>query len=222
MNWHWLTFFGDSMLLLPCAALIVALLLWKADTRRTCWQWLLLFGAAGTIVVISKLAFMGWGIGSQVFDFTGFSGHSALSASIWPVMIWILTSRAPRRLRLAAVVGGYCLALAVGVSRVVIHAHSVSEVIAGLALGFAISTSFLLLQYSRHTHIHHLSFGQLTAVLLLPLLLVIQGKKAPTQGLLEHIAATVAPTGRVYTRADLHASGAPGSQSNGPVPIVAQ
>ncbi|HEY0211778.1 phosphatase PAP2 family protein [Acerihabitans sp.] len=207
MNWHWLTFFGDSMLLLPCAVLIVMLLLWKADTRRTCLQWLLLFGAAGAIVVVSKLAFMGWGVGSRRYDFTGFSGHSALSASIWPVMIWILTSRASRRWRLAAVCGGYLLALTVGFSRVVIHAHSESEVIAGLALGFTISTSFLLMQNSHHTAIRHLSYGQITAVLLLPLLLVVQGKKAPTQGLLEQIALTVAPVQRVYTRADLHGKG---------------
>ena len=203
MNWHWLTFFGDSMLLLPCGAIIVALLLWKADTRRTSLQWLLLIGTAGGIVIVSKLAFLGWGIGSRTFDFTGFSGHSALSASIWPVMIWILTSRASRRIRIAAVAGGYLLALVIGVSRVILHAHSVSEVIAGLALGFTISTSFLWMQYSRRTHLHHLSTGQLTAVLLLPLLLVMQGKKAPTQGLLERIALTIAPIQHVYTRSDL-------------------
>ncbi|WP_413725057.1 phosphatase PAP2 family protein [Sodalis sp. RH16] len=203
MNWHWLTFFGDTMLLLPCAVIIVALLLWKAETRRTSLQWLLLIGAAGAIVIVSKLAFLGWGIGSRAYDFTGFSGHSALSASIWPVLIWILASRASRRFRLAAVAFGYLLALAIGVSRVILHAHSVSEVIAGLALGFTISTSFLLMQYSRGTRIRHLSAGQLSAVLLLPLLLVMQGKKAPTQDLLERIALAIAPIQHVYTRADL-------------------
>ncbi|QWA09369.1 phosphatase PAP2 family protein [Sodalis ligni] len=203
MNWHWLTFFGDTMLLLPCAVIIVALLLWKAETRRTSLQWLLLIGAAGAVVIVSKLAFWGGGIGSRAYDFTGFSGHSALSASIWPVLIWILASRASRRFRLAAVACGYLLALAIGVSRVILHAHSVSEVIAGLALGFAISTSFLLMQYSRGTRIRHLSAGQLTAVLLLPLLLVMQGKKAPTQDLLERIALTIAPIHHVYTRSDL-------------------
>ncbi|XBS68548.1 phosphatase PAP2 family protein [Acerihabitans sp. KWT182] len=196
-------FFGDTMLLLPCAVIIVALLLWKAETRRTSLQWLLLIGAAGAIVIVSKLAFLGWGIGSRTLDFTGFSGHSALSASIWPVLIWILASRVSRRLRLAAVACGYLLALAIGVSRVILHAHSVSEVIAGLTLGFAISTSFLLMQYSRGTRIRHLSAGQLTAVLLLPLLLVMQGKKAPTQSLLEQIALTIAPIHHVYTRSDL-------------------
>ncbi|TCW00221.1 phosphatase PAP2 family protein [Biostraticola tofi] len=204
MDWHWLTFFGDSMLLLPCAVLIVILLLWKADTRRACWQWLLLFAAAGAMVSVSKLAFMGWGIGSRHYDFTGFSGHSALSASIWPVLIWILCSRASFGWRLTAVAGGYLLALVIGFSRLVLHAHSVSEVIAGLTLGYTISTSFLLMQYTRHTPIRPLTYSQMSAILVLPLLLIVQGKKAPTQGLLEQIAVAVAQVKRPYTRADLH------------------
>lgn len=203
MNWHWFTFFGDSMLLLPCAIIIVVLLFWKADTRRACWQWVLLFGLAGVIVSGSKLAFMGWGIGSRALDFTGFSGHSALSASIWPVMLWILSSRASPNGRRIAVACGYLVALTIGISRLIIHVHSVAEVIAGLTLGFAISTSFLMLQYRRHTHIHTLSNGQIAVVLVLPLILIAQGKKAPTQGLLEHIALTIAPVEKVYTRWDL-------------------
>lgn len=206
MKWHWLTFLGDSMLLLPCAAIIVILLLWKADTRRTCWQWLLLFGGASAVVVVSKLAFLGWGIGSEAYDFTGFSGHSAMSASIWPVMLWILANRASRGMHIAAVAAGYLLAAVVGLSRIILHAHSVSEVMAGLLLGYAISTSFLLLQYSRNTRLNRLSYGQLTAVLVLPLVLItqgMQGKKAPTQNLLEQIALEIAPIQHVYTRADL-------------------
>nr|AFW03629.1 putative transmembrane protein [Candidatus Sodalis pierantonius str. SOPE] len=183
--------------------MIVVVLLLKADTRQACWQWLLLFCLAGGVVCASKLAFMGWGIGSRAYDFTGFSGHSALLASIWPVMLWILFSRARPALR-AAAVGGYLLALVIGVSRLIIQAHSLSEVVSGLALGYLISSSFLLLQYSRHTHIRFLSNGQFVAMLILPLLLVAQGKKAPTQNLLEQIALSVAPVTKVYTREDLH------------------
>ncbi|WP_074013829.1 phosphatase PAP2 family protein [Candidatus Sodalis sp. SoCistrobi] len=204
MSWHWFTFFGDSMLLLPCAGLIVVVLLLKTDARQACWQWLMLFCLAGGVVCASKLAFMGWGVGSRTYDFTGFSGHSALSASIWPVMLWILFSRARPAPRAAAVAGGYLLALAIGVSRLVIQAHSLSEVVSGLALGYLISTSFLLMQFSRHTHIRFLTNGQIVAMLILPLLLVVHGKKAPTQNLLEQIALSVAPVTKVYTRADLH------------------
>ncbi|MFT4464474.1 MAG: hypothetical protein ACMX3H_06840 [Sodalis sp. (in: enterobacteria)] len=60
------------------------------------------------------------------------------------------------------------------------------------------------MQYSRHTHIRFLTNGQIVAMLILPLLLVAQGKKAPTQNLLEQIALSVAPVTKVYTREDLH------------------
>ncbi|KYP95434.1 hypothetical protein BG74_09100 [Sodalis-like endosymbiont of Proechinophthirus fluctus] len=204
MTWHWFTFFGDSMLLLPCAGLIVVILLLKVDTRQACWQWLVLFCLAGGVVCASKLAFMGWGIGSRTYDFTGFSGHSALSASIWPVMLWILFNHARPPQLAAAVVGGYLLALVIGVSRLIIQAHSVSEVLSGLALGYLISSSFLLLQYSLHTRIRFLTNSQIVAMLILPLLLLVQGKKAPTHNLLEQIALSVAPITKVYTREDLH------------------
>ncbi|MBT9431019.1 hypothetical protein JZM24_00440 [Candidatus Sodalis endolongispinus] len=78
-------------------------------------------------------------------------------------MLWILFSRARPVPRGAAVVGGYLLALAIGVSRLVIQAHSLSEVVSGLALGYLISTSFLLMQFSRHTHIRFLTNGQIVA-----------------------------------------------------------
>ncbi|MDU6412278.1 MAG: phosphatase PAP2 family protein [Yersiniaceae bacterium] len=202
MNWHWLTYFGDSMLLLPCAALILLLLLANPETRRATWQWMLLFGIAGGLVCLSKLAFMGWGIGSRRFDFTGFSGHSALSSSIWPVLMWMLTGRMPRPVRIGAITAGYVLAFFVGYSRLVIHVHSPAEVVAGLALGFTISTTFLMLQTS--ATVPRLSYGQLAMALVVPLFLINTGKVAPTQGLLERIAVAISPATRAFTRADLH------------------
>ncbi|RLR17821.1 hypothetical protein D8L93_06100, partial [Sodalis-like symbiont of Bactericera trigonica] len=85
-----------------------------------------------------------------------------------------------------------------------IKAHLQSEVVSRLALGYVTSTSFLLIQFSRHTHILFLTNGQIVAMLILPPLLVVQGKKAPTQNLLEQIALSVAPVTKVYTRNDLH------------------
>ncbi|MBS0967550.1 phosphatase PAP2 family protein [Chimaeribacter arupi] len=202
MNWHWLTYFGDSMLLLPCAALILLMLLANPETRRATWQWMLLFGIAGGLVCLSKLAFMGWGIGSRRFDFTGFSGHSALSASIWPVLMWMLTGRMPRLVRIGAITTGYVLAFFVGYSRLVIHVHSPAEVVAGLVLGFTISTTFLMLQTS--ATVPRLSYGQLAMALVVPLFLINTGKVAPTQGLLERIAVAISPATRAFTRADLH------------------
>ncbi|WP_337049735.1 phosphatase PAP2 family protein [Serratia fonticola] len=202
MNWHFLTFFGDSMLLLPCAAIVFIILLLSPTSRKPTWQWMLLFGGVGAVVCVSKLAFMGWGIGSRHWDFTGFSGHSALSASIWPVLLWLLCGRFSWPVRRTAVIAGYLLAAVVGYSRLVIHAHSTSEVITGLALGFIVSSTFLMLQ--RGTQPPRLSYRKIAVTLALPLVLINSGTAAPTQGLLERIAVTIAPVEKPFVRADLH------------------
>ncbi len=202
MNWHFLTFFGDSMLLLPCAAIVFIILLLSPTSRKPTWQWMLLFSGVGAVVCVSKLAFMGWGIGSRHWDFTGFSGHSALSASIWPVLLWLLCGRFSSPVRRTAVIVGYLLAAVVGYSRLVIHAHSTSEVITGLALGFIVSSTFLILQ--RGTQPPRLSYRKIAVTLALPLVLINSGTAAPTQGLLERIAVTIAPVEKPFVRADLH------------------
>lgn len=202
MNWHFLTFFGDSMLLLPCAAIVFIILLLSPTSRKPTWQWMLLFGGVGAVVCVSKLAFMGWGIGSRHWDFTGFSGHSALSASIWPVLLWLLCGRFSSPVRRTAVIVGYLLAAVVGYSRLVIHAHSTSEVITGLALGFIVSSTFLMLQ--RGTLPPRLSYRKIAVTLALPLVLINSGTAAPTLGLLERIAVTIAPVEKPFVRADLH------------------
>ena len=148
---------------------------------------------------------MGWGIGIRELDFTGFSGHTALSSAFWPILLWLLCARATPALRIASVVFGYALAGLVGYSRLVIHAHSTSEVIAGLLLGTAGSALFLLLQSrTRGTHTAQLSWGGLASVVIIPALLLNTGAKAPTQSLLGEIAVKLGPLDKPFTRADLH------------------
>ena len=77
MNWQVVTFFGDSTVLLPSAAVLFIVLFLRKDSKQLAWHWALLFGITGAIVCASKLAFMGWGIGIRELDFTGFSGHTA-------------------------------------------------------------------------------------------------------------------------------------------------
>lgn len=200
-SWRSFTWLGDSGLMLPAALLIA---LWLALSRRT-WPaaifWVLLFGFGGFVILVSKLAFLGWGIGSARFNFTGFSGHTAISASVWPVALWLLSSRAPRWVRVAAVLCGWAMAAAIGSSRLALLAHSVSEVAAGFALGVAVSAAFLLLQH-RWPH-PRLWWPAVFASFLLPLLFQTPGAPAPTQTLLEQIAMQLAGIERPYTRDDL-------------------
>lgn len=202
LDWYFLTFFGDSMLLLPCSLILFFVLVVAPATRTAGWQWALIFGSAGGVVCASKLAFMGWGIGIKSYDFTGFSGHSALAASIWPVLLWALTGRFSHAVRSMALVVGLVLPVTIGLSRLAIHAHSPSEVVSGLVLGYLASTLFLWLQRGKPRP--RLSTPQIVVALALPMVLMGVRQPAPTQGLLEHIATALAQIERPYTRADLH------------------
>lgn len=200
MLWNILTYFGDSMLILPTGIILALFMLWKADSPATTLIWLITLGISGLAVSISKLLFLAWGIGSSTLNFTGFSGHTTMSATLWPVMFWLISQRfSPDRSRLMIAVG-YFIAIMVGFSRLALLAHSVSEVISGLILGSLCSGIFLYTQ--RNCDIRYFTFTPLLFLLILPLSLMSIGKKAPTQQLIEHLATQI--TGKQpWTRAKL-------------------
>ncbi|HHG2519742.1 TPA: phosphatase PAP2 family protein, partial [Escherichia coli] len=108
-------------------------------------------------------------------------------------------------LRKAAVITGYVLAAVVGYSRLVIHAHSVSEVIAGLLLGAAGSALFLVLQKrTSDCDYKTVPWGGIACLVMIPLILLHSGSKAPTQTLLGQIATAIGPLDKPFTREDLH------------------
>ncbi|MFT3719918.1 phosphatase PAP2 family protein [Pseudorhodoferax sp.] len=134
--WRAVTHLGNSSMLLP-AALVLALWLAGARQRQLALAWSLSFGAAVLLVLASKLAFLGWGVRSAWLDFTGISGHSMVSTAVFTFGAWLWAADRGRRARLLAIAVGLCVGALVGVSRVVLHAHSVSEVVAGFVLGAA-------------------------------------------------------------------------------------
>ena len=136
--WMFLTRWGNSLLLLPTASWI-GLSLWAVGERPVAWRWVLYFGAALVIVLATKVAFLGWGIGSRALDFTGISGHSTLAAAVLPMLAWWLTQERSRTTQLRAVIAASLFAIVVGVSRVLLSAHSPSEVVAGLLLGLGVA-----------------------------------------------------------------------------------
>jgi hypothetical protein len=100
--------------------------------RETAWAWLSGVIAATGVTTASKVAFLGFGIGSIALDFTGFSGHAMYSMAILPVLAAIMAG-AP------GAVLGVLVALAVLVSRVELQAHSWSEALSGALLGGAVA-----------------------------------------------------------------------------------
>ena len=115
--------------------------LWRSRQRAALRVWLPSLALAVALTLVSKLLFFGWGVGNAWFDFTGVSGHAVLAASILPVFANGLLLAAEPRIRVAGVVLGALLAVAVGVSRVALAAHSWSEVVAAGLLGGAVSAA---------------------------------------------------------------------------------
>jgi membrane-associated phospholipid phosphatase len=137
--WNLLTRLGEVQILLPAALLAMLVLAHRADTRPLATNWLGLLCLTALLTTASKIAFIGWGVGSATLDFTGISGHTMFAAAVYPLLSATLTSRLPPWGQQVAVAAGFALALLVGVSRLEVGAHSVSEVVAGLLLGGAAS-----------------------------------------------------------------------------------
>lgn len=136
MFWQGFTRLGEAQILLPAALAVYGWTVWRSPAARAgAHRWLLCLAAAAALTTLTKVAFIGWGVGSAALDFTGLSGHAMFAAGILPVLVCLLAQgRAAVPVR-AAVAGGYGLAALVGISRVMVDAHSVSEIVGGLACG---------------------------------------------------------------------------------------
>jgi membrane-associated phospholipid phosphatase len=132
------------------ALVAVAIAAWLVGAR--CWRlslaWCLLFAGAMLLVTASQMAFIGWGIGVRAYDFTGFSGHSARAAAVYPVAVFLLLERRPTWLRLLGIAAGTLLGALVALARVKVGAHSPSEALLGFGVGLAAALLFIRRAYA--------------------------------------------------------------------------
>ena len=157
--------------------------------------------------MLSKLAFIGWGLGSAEFDFTGFSGHAMRAGAVFPVLMYVVLQRAPRSLRLAGVLFGVAYAVLVAISRVVVHAHSVSEAVSGCVLGLAMAFGFMW--QARGAVNFAVSHALALASLALMVLITFKAEPMPTEDWLQKIALRLSGHERIFSRADWKLAGRP-------------
>jgi membrane-associated phospholipid phosphatase len=192
--WPVVTRLGEAQLMVPTGLALAAWLAWIGQ-RRAAAAWLLLLGLATALTTASKIAFIGWGIGSASLNFTGFSGHAMFAAAVLPVLLRCVPMSGNRRLQRLDVALGYGVAGLVAVSRVLLHEHSISEAFAGFALGATVSA--LALRYPASQPLPH---GLAAALVVAYLLNSTAAPTLPTHGLVTRIALQLSGHERPYTR----------------------
>jgi membrane-associated phospholipid phosphatase len=211
--WHLLTRLGEATILLPAALLALLMLLRRSATRPVAVWWLVLLMGSTLLTTASKLAFMGWGLGSPAFNFTGISGHAMFAAAIYPLLLATLASSASPNAQRLAVALGFAVALMIGISRVKVGAHSGTEVVAGLLLGGAVSIAVLAL-----TRLPRAVMSPIIPALVAVWLMItpVHAPQLKTHSWVTQLALRLSGHATPYTRVDLLHTGARqgGSGSN--------
>lgn len=195
--WLLITSLGGAGVTLPLA-LAIALWLATGYSWRMAASWLLMLGAAIGLVTVTKIAFLGWGVGVRELDFTGVSGHAMLSSAVYTVAFFLILLSAPNPVRLGGVALGLATGVAVGLSRVVLDAHSPSEAVTGVIVGAL--TALVFVHYWWDAQPGRLSTAVVT-VSLAALTLSFHNVHIPTYRWMTHIALTVSGHERAFVRA---------------------
>lgn len=209
-SWHLVTRLGEVQILLPAALLAAVSFSIRDRGWRTAGLWLLLLAAAISLTLVSKLAFIGWGLGWAALDFTGVSGHAMMAAALYPLMLTMLISARSPTARRCAFLLGIGLAVLVGVSRVLVGAHSWSEVFAGLTLGAMVTATVMVVRpgASQRTGNAFAGFsrGSLLAPLVIAAWLTATLASAPfvsSHSVVTALSLRLAGHTIAYTRADM-------------------
>jgi membrane-associated phospholipid phosphatase len=202
--WMVVTRFGEAQILLPALLTVALWLALRSNASHTAARWLMLVAAAAAITTVTKVAFLGFGIGVAALDFTGISGHAMFATAALPLIAHAVSvghSDAWRRRALAAT---YAFALVIAVSRVVIGVHSPSEVVAGCALGALASGAALAGVGAPQRPVPKtLLVALFTWLLAGP----AGAPPSPTHGWVVRLSLAVSGRSEPYTRAMLHAAG---------------
>lgn len=198
--WHVLTRLGEAQLVLPLFLLAAATRAQRPEGRSLALRWTALLCVAVALTTATKVAFIGWGIGSAALDFTGISGHTMFASAIYPPLFSVIGSGPSPRAHRAAVAVGCVLALLVGVSRWLLRFHSGSEVLAGWLVGGLVSWAVLARGTLVPLRMRATVFVTGALWLALP---PANGPAADTHSLVTRLALTVSGHERPFTRADL-------------------
>jgi hypothetical protein len=203
-SWQVVTRLGEAQVVLPLFLVAAATQVQAPEGKSDALRWIALLGIAVVLTTASKVAFIGWGIGSAALNFTGISGHTMFAAAVYPPLLSVIGSGTSPRAHRSAVAVGCVLALLVGISRFVLGAHSESEVLAGWLVGGLVSCAVLARGTPVPLQLRATVF--LTGALWLTLT-PATGPAVETHSMVTRLALKLSGHERPYTRSDLLSHG---------------
>jgi len=199
--WSFITRLGEAQILLPVALALSLWLAWRARATPIVPYWLALLGIATLITAATKIAFIGWGIGSAALDFTGVSGHAMFAAAIYPVVCRLALSGHGLALQRLGWGGGLALAGLIAWSRLVVQAHSPSESLIGFLLGGSVSALAIWIARPRAVPVPWWMPALLVAWFAL---VPMNAPRSITHDVVTRLALMLSGRSQPYLRQDLH------------------
>lgn len=131
---HAITDLGNSALLLPASAFLVAYLFYFR-TLSVAWIWVSTLALCAFLTLFLKVAFFTCGTAVPALDLHSPSGHTSLSTTFYGCAALMVSGDKGRATQVAVLAAGTLLVLAVSISRVLLQVHSLPEVAMGLSIG---------------------------------------------------------------------------------------
>jgi membrane-associated phospholipid phosphatase len=132
------TGFGDSAVLLPLAAMILWWLVLSGAPRLAAW-W-----AAAVVLcsgVTAGLKILFWGC-SPIADLHSPSGHTSFATLVYGAIALFVADEIGGWRGRAAAIGGAALVMAIALSRLLLGAHRIPEILLGGIIGIAFLAAF--------------------------------------------------------------------------------
>ena len=133
---------GHTAVMIPMAGAIVAWLLTEGKWKLAfCWCTMFVFGLS--VVALSKIAFLGWGLEFRPIGFKALSGHAFRATVVLPVFFFVALQRKSMRWGLEGFLFGIAFSMLLGFLLIYFSFHTPSEVIVTCVFGVIIDVLFI-------------------------------------------------------------------------------
>ncbi len=176
-----MTGFGDVAVLMPLAAVLMIWLVLMRSFRSATW-WAISVLACSILIFVLKLVFYQCPPTPQLHSP---SGHTGLSMLVYGAITLVTAAETKGLMQKMMLFGGVCLILAIALSRLLLHVHSLAEV----GMGFVIGAASLVLFCRSY---RPLDGGTVWVVLLIAasatLTMILHGRAFDAQTIIQNLA----------------------------------